>query len=88
VTSGEFLQDRRPEKWCTFVANQVCPDCYPKDAIFGFGATDKYDVVSFEGFPAEAVTERDVMRLGYRRLKQLRIDPLTAAEIGWPTDEE
>jgi hypothetical protein len=32
------------------------------------------------------VTERDIMRCSSRRLKQMQIDPLTAAEIGWPTD--
>ncbi len=27
------------------------------------------------------------MRTGSRRLERMRIDPLTAAEIGWPTGE-
>lgn len=47
-----------------------------------FGASDKYGT-SLRSFPAGSVTSRDIMRLDHERLSGLRIDPLTAAEIGW-----
>jgi hypothetical protein len=47
-----------------------------------FGATDKYGV-PLRSFPAQTVTARDVMRLSQTSLSRLRIDPLTAEEIGW-----
>src|SRR5690606_23118862 len=47
-----------------------------------FGATDKYGV-PLKDFPAGSVSRRDVMRLDFETLGALRIDPLTAAEIGW-----
>lgn len=47
-----------------------------------FGAEDKYGV-SLDRFPRRSVTERDVMRLNVERLSRLRVDPLTASEIGW-----
>jgi hypothetical protein len=48
-----------------------------------FGASDKYGV-PLEDFPAGWVTSRDVMRLDEERLGRLRIDRLTAREVGWP----
>lgn len=62
------------------------PAVYAHELLHLFGATDKYDVTSLEVFPSGSVTERDIMRSGSRRLQRMRIDPLTAAEIGWPTD--
>jgi hypothetical protein len=47
-----------------------------------FGATDKYDC-SLARFPRGEVTERDVMVEGVSSLTRLRIDRLTAREIGW-----
>ncbi|WZO96647.1 hypothetical protein EP7_003650 [Isosphaeraceae bacterium EP7] len=47
-----------------------------------FGAEDKYGLPLDDG-PSPGVTSRDVMRLDSPRLSQLRIDPLTASEIGW-----
>jgi hypothetical protein len=47
-----------------------------------FGATDKYGV-PLAAFPPKMVTERDVMCLNYESLSRLRIDPLTALEVGW-----
>ncbi|GAC1336485.1 MAG: hypothetical protein NVSMB14_04100 [Isosphaeraceae bacterium] len=47
-----------------------------------FGATDKYGV-SLSEYPPKSVTSRDVMRLDYESLDRLRVDRLTAAEIGW-----
>ena len=48
-----------------------------------FGASDKYGV-PLGSFPPRSVTERDVMNLYTNSLARLRIDPLTAREIGWP----
>jgi hypothetical protein len=47
-----------------------------------FGATDKYEV-PLRSFAPGTVTSQDVMRLKESRLQRLRIDPPTAAEIGW-----
>jgi hypothetical protein len=47
-----------------------------------FGATDKYGV-PLHKFPPGTVTAFDVMRLDQTQLVRLRIDPLTATEIGW-----
>jgi hypothetical protein len=51
-----------------------------------FGATDKYGV-SLQSFPPHSVTSREVMLLYESSLSRLRVDPQTAAEIGWVTDE-
>jgi len=47
-----------------------------------FGASDKYGLPLSSFAPGE-VTHRDIMRLDYNRLEQLRVDPLTARELGW-----
>jgi hypothetical protein len=47
-----------------------------------FGATDKYGR-PLSAFPPNSVTTRDIMRLSQTNLARLRIDPGTAAEIGW-----
>ncbi|AMV39880.1 hypothetical protein [Planctomyces sp. SH-PL62] len=47
-----------------------------------FGAQDKYGW-PLSHFPPRSVTRRDVMRLDSERLSELRVDPLTAAELGW-----
>jgi hypothetical protein len=47
-----------------------------------FGASDKYGV-PVRSFPQRSVTHRDIMRLDETSLLRLRIDPLTAREIGW-----
>ncbi len=47
-----------------------------------FGATDKYGV-PLRNFSPGSVSRRDVMRLDFNVLGSLRIDPLTASEIGW-----
>jgi hypothetical protein len=47
-----------------------------------FGATDKY-AVPLRSFPPKSVTSREIMRLDETSLLRLRIDPLTAQEIGW-----
>jgi hypothetical protein len=47
-----------------------------------FGAEDKYGW-PLSHFRAGGVTDSDVMRLESERLGDLRVDPLTAAELGW-----
>ena len=47
-----------------------------------FGATDKYGR-SLRDFAPKTVSSHEVMRLSETRLSRLRIDPYTAAEIGW-----
>jgi hypothetical protein len=51
-----------------------------------FGATDKY-AVPLRSFPPKSVTNREIMRLDETSLLRLRIDPLTAQEIGWLVPE-
>lgn len=47
-----------------------------------FGAEDKYGW-PLSHFPPRSVTRRDVMRLDSERLSDLRVDRLTASELGW-----
>lgn len=47
-----------------------------------FGAQDKYGW-PLSHFRPGGVTGRDVMRLESERLSDLRVDPLTAMEVGW-----
>ncbi len=58
------------------------PVTYAHELLHLFGATDKYGV-SLRTFAARSVTGRDIMRLDFEALSRLRIDPLTAAEVGW-----
>jgi hypothetical protein len=58
------------------------PITYVHELLHLVGAEDKYDV-PLGSFPARSVTERDVMRLDETSLSRMRIDPRTAAEIGW-----
>ena len=58
------------------------PATIAHEVLHLFGASDKYGA-SLSGFPGKSVTRRDVMRLDVEVLSQLRIDPATAAEIGW-----
>jgi len=58
------------------------PVTFVHELLHLFGATDKYGV-PLSVFPSAAVTAYDVMRLDRTRLARLRVDPLTAAEIGW-----
>jgi hypothetical protein len=51
-----------------------------------FGATDKY-AVPLRSFPPRSVTSHEIMRLDETSLLRVRIDPLTAEEIGWLTRE-
>lgn len=47
-----------------------------------FGATDKYGY-ALRSFEPGSVTGQEVMRLSVTRLEPLRVDPLTALELGW-----
>jgi hypothetical protein len=58
------------------------PSTFAHEALHLFGASDKYGV-PLSHFPKGSVTGRDMMRLDDERLSRLRIDPATAAEIGW-----
>lgn len=60
----------------------VDPVTIAHEVLHLFGATDKYEV-PLRSFPSGSVTSRDVMRLSKSKLSRLRIDPKTAAEIGW-----
>ena len=60
----------------------VDPVTLAHELLHLFGASDKYGT-PLRTFPADSVTSRDIMRLDRERLGQLRIDPLTAWEIGW-----
>lgn len=58
------------------------PITFVHELMHLFGATDKYDQ-SLSSFPKGTVSERDIMVLGIESLSRLRVDPLTAVEIGW-----
>lgn len=58
------------------------PVTFVHELMHLFGAEDKYGV-PLTRFPRKSVTERDVMRLSVEHLSRLRVDPLTASEIGW-----
>lgn len=66
------------------IARPPIPDAatLAHEALHLFGASDKYGM-PLDAFAPGAVTHRDVMRLDYDRLGQLRVDPLTARELGW-----
>ncbi len=52
------------------------------EILHAFGAEDKYDR-SLDDFPPGLVDRSEIMRMDSTRLKDLRIGPLTAMEIGW-----
>ena len=58
------------------------PITFVHEMLHLFGARDKYGR-SLGDFPPKSVTSRDVMRLDVESLARLRVDPLTASEIGW-----
>lgn len=59
------------------------PITFVHEALHLFGASDKY-LVPLSDYPRSQVTERDIMALYTESLSRLRVDPLTAREIGWP----
>ncbi len=58
------------------------PTTIAHELLHLFDATDKYDV-PLSRFAKREVTRRDIMRLERNTLSHLRIDQLTAREIGW-----
>jgi hypothetical protein len=60
----------------------VDPITVVHEVLHLFGASDKYDE-RLGSFPHNSVTDHDIMRLDSQSLLRLRIDPLTAYEIGW-----
>ena len=52
------------------------------EALHLFGASDKYGT-SLGRLPKGTVTRRDINRLADESRSRLRVDPATAAEIGW-----
>lgn len=62
---------------------RVDPVTLVHETLHLFGATDKYGR-PLRSFAPGTVSAREVMRLSASRLSRLRVDPGTAAEIGWP----
>ncbi len=60
----------------------VDPVTLTHELLHLFGATDKYGT-PLGTFPRRSVTSRDIMRLDHDRLGRLRVDALTAWELGW-----
>ena len=58
------------------------PVTFVHEVLHLFGALDKYGL-PLRSFEPKSVTERNVMRLDSESLSRLRVDPATAAEIGW-----
>ncbi len=58
------------------------PVTFVHEVLHLFGATDKYGS-KLDAFAPGSVTASEIMRLDRDRLDQLRIDALTAEEIGW-----
>lgn len=58
------------------------PVTFVHELLHAFGATDKYDI-SARHFERGQVSENDVMLLHTTSLARLRVDALTAREIGW-----
>lgn len=73
-------EDEPPDRWSGTVVPDPCT--FAHELMHAFGATDKYGVSSSH-FPPGEVSPHDIMRLDMNRLSQLRIDPMTARELGW-----
>jgi hypothetical protein len=58
------------------------PTTFVHEILHLFGATDKYDL-PLGSYPRGMVSDRDVMCLYQTALPRLRVDRLTAAEVGW-----
>lgn len=63
----------------TFAADPVT---VAHELLHLFGASDKYGT-SLGSYPEGSTTRRDIMRLEVERLALLRVDRLTASELGW-----
>lgn len=66
---------------------EAAPDSatYAHELLHLFGATDKYGT-ALSRFDRSMVSSRDVMRDGFGSLSAMRIDALTARELGWDAD--
>lgn len=58
------------------------PTTYAHEMLHLFGASDKYKK-PLSAFAPGLVSDRDIMALYQRSLPRLRVDRLTASEIGW-----
>jgi hypothetical protein len=58
------------------------PTTVVHEVLHLFGASDKY-LVPLSTFPPDEVSDRDVMCLYHSALSRLRVDRLTARELGW-----
>lgn len=74
----------RSEVFSSVLVRSPIPDAamIAHEVLHLFGASDKYGV-PLDSFRPGEVTRRDVMRMDARRLERLRVDPLTAFELGW-----
>ncbi len=61
---------------------RVDPTTVAHELLHLFGASDKYGA-PIRSFPARSVSSREIMRLDHDALHRMRVDPLTAEEIGW-----
>jgi len=61
------------------------PSTFAHELLHLFGASDKYGV-PLSSFPKGSVTRHEIMRLDEDRISQLRVDSLTASELGWPRE--
>lgn len=61
------------------------PITFAHEILHLFGAEDKYGV-PLSRYDRRMLTDRDIMVLAHESLPRLRIDPLTALEIGWPEE--
>jgi hypothetical protein len=61
---------------------RVDPTTVAHELLHLFGASDKYGV-SLRTFSPDSVSSKDIMRLNFESLARMRIDTLTASEIGW-----
>jgi hypothetical protein len=61
---------------------RVDPTTVAHELLHLFGASDKYGV-SLRTFPPDSVSSQEIMRLKFESLGRMRIDALTASEIGW-----
>ncbi len=61
---------------------RVDPTTIVHELLHLFGASDKYGV-PLPSYPPRSVSGRDIMRLDHVSLSRMRVDDLTAAEVGW-----
>lgn len=74
----------RSDDFSSVLVRSPTPDAamIAHEVLHLFGASDKYGV-PLDSFRPGQVTHREIMRMDARRLERLRVDPLTAYELGW-----